>query len=144
MKPRSTFETIWRVQQESATIRHKEKESRRLLALNAGERAEYGYWKDENKPVTVFISEENVGETPTPVGSDAEYVLEFSYETVNEIFLAGESPVNLHYRTRFGDVYTCKNALLLETGYVLKDINGVRVKRRDDGLFYRLPFYQFW
>ncbi len=67
--------------------------------------------------------------------SDFEYVLEYDYRTVNKIIANLESPVNLIFRTSTGNIETGKNALKLPVGYVLRDIDGVVVRRMADGNF---------
>ena len=63
------------------------------------------------------------------------FQLECSYQKVNQIILAGKSPVNLVYVCQYGKMYTEFNALKLTVGHVLRDVNGVKVKRMEDGLF---------
>lgn len=131
---RKTFEDLWREQFEFNKDRHRQKENRRIAALERGEKAVYGYWNESDSDT--LIDEEYINDIPN-LKLGAIFELEYSYQQTNEIILEGGKIVNLIYVCKYGRMYTEFNALKLPIGHVLRDLNGVKVQRQQNGLFER-------
>lgn len=102
--------------------RHAEKEQRRKQALQRGEFAPYGYWK-ETKPINAIPFEPEIDDTPvTEYLKD--YKLEITKSQANYLVDNGADRINLVIRLINSYRLTGKNALKLPNNHFIRDITG--------------------
>ena len=102
--------------------KHAEKEERRKQALQRGEFAPYGYWK-ETARINPLPFEPEFDDTPVQEYLK-DYHLEISRSQANELITQGADRINLVIKLINSYRLTNKNALKLPNNHFIRDITG--------------------
>ncbi len=102
--------------------RHVEREQRRIKALQRGERADYGYWKETTR-VNPQPFEPEIDDTPVS-NYLKDYHLEITRKQANDEIANGTDRINLVIKLINSFRLTNKNALKLPNNHFIRDITG--------------------